>query len=188
MTYGFLLLFAIVRTISYHNWFVYLELYCLQLFTIIAYHFNKHTMILRYVVWKYIWPMESLNYELIAHMPDISWRLKTKDLCGRRGPRVRAKKEKKFGLRHPQTSLVLSRQEMSGIWANVAWKFVLGEQKVKICIRCKLYLIWKKKSVLNMIQTFFKSQIKSYSQLYENFVFININSTENLCRFLNLVM
>ena len=38
MTYGFLLLFAFVWTISYHNWFVYVELYYLQLFTIIAYH------------------------------------------------------------------------------------------------------------------------------------------------------
>ena len=49
-------------------------------------------------------------------MPDFSWRLKTYDLCRRPKP----KKKKKFGLRRPQTSLVLSRQEMSGIWAKEA--------------------------------------------------------------------
>ena len=52
-------------------------------------------------------------------MPDISWRLKTYDLCRRPKPSARAKKKKKFGLRRPQTSLTLSRQEMSGIWANI---------------------------------------------------------------------
>ena len=31
MTYDFLLLFTFVRTISYHNWFVYVELDYLQL-------------------------------------------------------------------------------------------------------------------------------------------------------------
>ena len=41
-----ILLFAFVRTISYHNWFVYVELYCLQLFTIIAFHLNAHIMLL----------------------------------------------------------------------------------------------------------------------------------------------
>ena len=46
MTYGFLLLFDFVRTISYEIWFVYIELYYLQLFTIIAYHMNAHIMLL----------------------------------------------------------------------------------------------------------------------------------------------
>ena len=46
MTYGFLLLFAFVRTISYHNSLGYVELYYLQLFTIIAYHLNAHIMLL----------------------------------------------------------------------------------------------------------------------------------------------
>ena len=40
MTYGFLLLFVFVWTISYHMWLVYIDLYYLQLFSIIAYHFN----------------------------------------------------------------------------------------------------------------------------------------------------
>ena len=53
-------------------------------------------------------------------MPDISWQLKTKDLCGRHGPSARAKKEKKFGLRRPQRSSVLSHQEMSGMWAIIS--------------------------------------------------------------------
>ena len=38
----------------YHNWFVYVELYYLQLFTIIAYHLNAHIMLLRYVICNYI--------------------------------------------------------------------------------------------------------------------------------------
>ena len=42
MTYGFLFLFAFVQTISYHNWFAYVEQYHLQLFTIIAYHLSAH--------------------------------------------------------------------------------------------------------------------------------------------------
>ena len=45
-------------TISYQNWFVYMELYYLQLFTMIAYHLNAHIMLLRYVIRKYIWHME----------------------------------------------------------------------------------------------------------------------------------
>ena len=36
--HGLLVLFVFVRTISYHKWL--LKLYYLQLFTIIAYHFN----------------------------------------------------------------------------------------------------------------------------------------------------
>ena len=63
-SYGFLLLFAFVWTISYHNWFVYAELYYLQLFTIIAYHLNAPIMLLRYVICNYIWPMGSQKYEL----------------------------------------------------------------------------------------------------------------------------
>ena len=47
MTYGYLLLFAFVRTISYKNWFVNVELYYLQLFTIIAYHLHAHIMLLQ---------------------------------------------------------------------------------------------------------------------------------------------
>ena len=31
---------------SYHNWFVYVELYYPQLFTIIAYHLNAQIMLL----------------------------------------------------------------------------------------------------------------------------------------------
>ena len=50
MTYGYLLLLAIVWTISYHNWFVYVEQYYLHLFTIIAYHLNANIMLLRYVI------------------------------------------------------------------------------------------------------------------------------------------
>ena len=65
MTYGFLLLLVFVRTISYHNWFVYVELCYLQLFTIIAYHLNTHIMLLWYVICNYIWHMESQNYELM---------------------------------------------------------------------------------------------------------------------------
>ena len=60
-----LLLFAFVSTISYHNWFVYIELYYLQLFTIIAYHLNVHILLFRYVICQYIWHMGSQNYELI---------------------------------------------------------------------------------------------------------------------------
>ena len=66
MTYGFLFWFAFVRTISYHNWFVYLELYYLQLYTIIAYHLNANIMLLYYVICNYIWHMGSQNYELFT--------------------------------------------------------------------------------------------------------------------------
>ena len=59
-------LFAFVRTISYRNWFVYVELYYLQLFTSIAYLFNAHIMLLRYVMCNYIWCMGSQNYELLS--------------------------------------------------------------------------------------------------------------------------
>ena len=65
MTYGFLLLCAFVRTISRHDWFVYVDLYYLQLFTIIAYHLNAHIMLLLYVICNYIWHMGSQNYELL---------------------------------------------------------------------------------------------------------------------------
>ena len=67
MTYGFLLLFAFVRTISYEIWFAYIELYYLQLFTIIAYHLNAHIMLLRYVMCNYIWHKGSQNYELMLY-------------------------------------------------------------------------------------------------------------------------
>ena len=66
MTYGFLLLFAFVRTFSYQIWFVYVELCYLQLFTIIAYHLNAHIMLLWYVICNYIWHMGSQNYELLS--------------------------------------------------------------------------------------------------------------------------
>ena len=65
MKYGFLLMFAFVLIISYQNWFVYVELYYLQLFTIIAYHLNAHIKLSRYVICNYIWHMGSQNYELI---------------------------------------------------------------------------------------------------------------------------
>ena len=64
--YEFLLLFVFVRTISYY-WFVYVKLFYLQLFTIVAYHLNAHIMLLRYVICNYIWHMESQNYELLSH-------------------------------------------------------------------------------------------------------------------------
>ena len=64
MTYGFLFLYAFVRTISYQNWFVNVELYYQKLFTIIAYHLNAHIMLLRYVICNYIWHTGSQNYEL----------------------------------------------------------------------------------------------------------------------------
>ena len=40
--------------LSYHNWFAYVELYYLQLFTIIAYHLNAPIMLLRNVIGNYI--------------------------------------------------------------------------------------------------------------------------------------
>ena len=55
-------MFAFVRTISYHNWFVYIELYYLQLFTIIAFHLNAHIMLLRYVICNYIWEVCTMSY------------------------------------------------------------------------------------------------------------------------------
>ena len=64
MTYGFLLSFAFVRTIFDPNWFVYVEVYFLQLFTIIAFDLNAHIMLFRYVICNYIWHMGSQNYEL----------------------------------------------------------------------------------------------------------------------------
>ena len=57
MTYGFLLSFAFVRTNFDPNWFVYVELYFLQLFTIIAFDLNAHIndiMLFRYVICNYI--------------------------------------------------------------------------------------------------------------------------------------
>ena len=53
-THGFLVLFAFVRTISYPNWFVYVKLYYLQLFIIIAYHLNSNIMLVQYVLCNYI--------------------------------------------------------------------------------------------------------------------------------------
>ena len=63
MTYEILLLFAFVRTISYQNWFVYVELYYLQNFTTIAQHLNVH---IRYVICSYLQHMGSQNYELVT--------------------------------------------------------------------------------------------------------------------------
>ena len=65
---------CLVRTISYHNWFVYVELYYLQLFTIIAYHLIAHIMLKQYVICNYIWHMRSQNYKLLilnGHFLDI---------------------------------------------------------------------------------------------------------------------
>ena len=45
------------------NWFVYVKLYYLQLFTIIAYLLNAHILLFRYVIINYIWHMGSQNYE-----------------------------------------------------------------------------------------------------------------------------
>ena len=45
MTYGLLLVLAFIRTISYHNKLVFVELYYQQIFTIIAYHLNAHIML-----------------------------------------------------------------------------------------------------------------------------------------------
>ena len=67
MTYGFLLLFAFVWAFSYQIWFVNVDLYYLQLFTIIAYHLNAHIMLLRYTICNYIWHMGSQNYELLCY-------------------------------------------------------------------------------------------------------------------------
>ena len=65
MTYEFLFLFAFVRTISNQIWFVNVDLYYLQLFTIIAYRLNAHIMLLRYVICNYILHMGGQNYELL---------------------------------------------------------------------------------------------------------------------------
>ena len=72
MTYGFLLSFAFVRTIFDLNWFVYVKLYFLQLFTIIAFDLNAHIMLFRYVICNYIWHMGSQNYELISQFSNWS--------------------------------------------------------------------------------------------------------------------
>ena len=68
MTYGFLILFALELTISYRTGFVNVDLYYLQLFTIIVYHLNAHIMLLRYVIYNYIRHMGSQNYEIIIHV------------------------------------------------------------------------------------------------------------------------
>ena len=81
MTYGFLLFFAFVRTISYHNWIVYLELYYLQFLTIIAYHLNAHIMLLQYVICNYSWHMRSQNYELLCFKIYISSFLTAQKVC-----------------------------------------------------------------------------------------------------------
>ena len=67
MTYGFLLLFAFVRIISYQIWFVYVELYYLQLFLpSLLPHLNAHIWLFRYIICNYIWHMGCQNYELIS--------------------------------------------------------------------------------------------------------------------------
>ena len=64
-----------------------------------------------------------LNKRLsIAQMPDISWRLKTNDIWGRLRPNFFFFFARALGLGRPQTSLVLSRQEMSGMWAYNAYR------------------------------------------------------------------
>ena len=75
MTYGFLLLFAFARTISYHNWFVNVDLYYLQLFTIIAYHLIAHISCsyeMSYVITFNI-IIGSQYYELISHISAINF-------------------------------------------------------------------------------------------------------------------
>ena len=71
MTYGFLLFFAFVRTISYHNLFAYVELYYIQVFTIIAYHLNAHIMLFSNVICNYIWHMGGQNYEPMSTLRKI---------------------------------------------------------------------------------------------------------------------
>ena len=78
MTHGFLLSFAFVRTIFYPNWFVYVELYFLQLFTIIAFDLNAHIMLFRYVICNYIWHMGSQNYELLFLISMPKFKLQSK--------------------------------------------------------------------------------------------------------------
>ena len=66
MTYGFLLLFAFVRTISYQNWFDYVELYYLQLFTIMAYHLKaRYALTICHVITFDIWVVRIMSYCLI---------------------------------------------------------------------------------------------------------------------------
>ena len=77
MTYGFLPLFAFVHTISCQNWFVYVELYYLQLCIIIAYHLNAHIILLRYAICHYIWLMGSQNYELLYYSAWLFWFFKS---------------------------------------------------------------------------------------------------------------
>ena len=58
---------------SYPNWLVYVELYYLQLFTIIAYHYSAHIMLLPYDICHMsydIWHMGSQNYELMYETND----------------------------------------------------------------------------------------------------------------------
>ena len=63
MTYGYLPWFAFAQTISFQNWFVYEELFYLQLFTINASHLNAHIMLLRYVVITFnIWEVRIMSY------------------------------------------------------------------------------------------------------------------------------
>ena len=45
-------------TVNYNNLFVYVEICYLHHFTIIAYHFNVHIMLLWYVICSCIWLME----------------------------------------------------------------------------------------------------------------------------------
>ena len=71
MTYRFLLFFAFVWTISYHNWFVYLDLYSDHWSILPAAFYNHclpfmnaHIMLLRYVICNYIWHMTYGKSEL----------------------------------------------------------------------------------------------------------------------------
>ena len=56
-------------TISYHNSFVYVKLYYLQLFTIIVYRLNVHmSYVNSYDIWKFeLWANESYTYEQILN-------------------------------------------------------------------------------------------------------------------------
>ena len=64
-------MFAFVLTISYHNWFVYEKLYYRQLFTIIDYHLNAHTVAcsydMSYLITFDIWEVRIMSLYVYLH-------------------------------------------------------------------------------------------------------------------------
>ena len=62
--YGFLLLLAFVPTISYHNWFVYVELYYLQPYTIIWMRISC-SYDMSYVITFDIWEVRIMSYSAL---------------------------------------------------------------------------------------------------------------------------